>query len=248
MNRMIICDDETIIRNGLKNLIESSDCKIKVEAVASNGNEALQLLLEHEPSIALMDINMPGITGLDIIEKCKEKKLKTKFIIISGYDDFQYAKRACHLQAIDYLLKPIDKNELLTILKSTLQQIKEEQLTQHILVKDTDSLGKQILAFIQDHFTEYDFSLTTLASHFNMSQSYITRLIKQESQRSFSELLIQLRIEEAIKLLLQNPTMKLIEISEKCGFSSQHYFSRVFKEKTGFPPADYRKNFFNQNK
>ena len=79
-----------------------------------------------------------------------------------------------------------------------------------------------------------------MADEFHLSQSYLTRLIKQETGSSFSELLTNLRIDMAISFLMEKPDMKLVEIADKTGFASQHYFSRVFKEKTGFPPADYR--------
>ena len=65
-----------------------------------------------------------------------------------------------------------------------------------------------------------------------------------ESQKGKDTLV---RIEKSIEYLIQNPEMKLIEVSEKCGFSSQHYFSRIFKEKTGYPPIDYRKHILEKN-
>ena len=73
-----------------------------------------------------------------------------------------------------------------------------------------------------------------------MTGEYVTRLIKQETGSSFSELLTRMRIDRAVSLLVQSPDMKLVEIAERTGFASQHYFSRVFKEKIGFSPADYR--------
>ena len=89
--------------------------------------------------------------------------------------------------------------------------------------------------------TKQQFSLGELAEEFHLSQSYITRIIKQETGSSFSELLTRMRIDRAVSLLVQNPDMKLVEIAERTGFASQHYFSRVFKEKVGFSPADYRR-------
>ncbi len=237
---MVICDDEVILRNGLKSWVEKSGLPLKVSGTAGNGPQALELIADQKPFIALMDINMPGMAGLDVIEEIQNRGIDTRFIIISGHDEFQYARRACHLGVVDYLLKPIDREELVELLKKVLEQIRKEQLTQKIFVEKEDTTKEKILGYIQDHFTEQQFSLGQLAEQFHLSQSYVTRLIKQETGSSFSELLTRMRIDRAVSLLVRSPDMKLVEIAERTGFASQHYFSRVFKEKTGFSPADYR--------
>ncbi len=237
---IVICDDEVILRNGLKSWVEKSGLPLKVSGTAGNGPQALELIAKQKPFIALMDINMPGMAGLDVIEEIQNRGIGTRFIIISGHDEFQYARRACHLGVVDYLLKPIDRGELVELLKKVLEQIRKEQLTQKVFVEKEDTTKEKILGYIQDHFTEQQFSLRQLAEEFHLSQSYVTRLIKQETGSSFSELLTRMRIDRAVSLLVQSPDMKLVEIAERTGFASQHYFSRVFKEKIGFSPADYR--------
>lgn len=237
---LVICDDELILRNGLKSWVEKSGLPVCVSGTAGNGIQALELIVKQKPFIALMDINMPGMAGLDVIEEIQKKGIGTRFIIISGHDEFQYARRACRLNVVDYLLKPIDRGELVELLKKVLEQIRKEQLTQKVFVEKDETTEQKILGYIQGHFTEQSFSLGELADQFHMSQSYVTRIVKQETGSSFSELLTRMRIDRAVFLLVQNPDMKLVEIAEKTGFASQHYFSRVFKEKIGFSPADYR--------
>lgn len=237
---IVICDDEVILRNGLKSWVEKSGLPLKVSGTAGNGPQALELIAKQKPFIALMDVNMPGMAGLDVIEEIQNRGIGTRFIIISGHDEFQYARRACHLGVVDYLLKPIDRGELVELLKKVLEQIRKEQLTQKVFVEKEDTTKEKILGYIQDHFTEQQFSLRQLAEEFHLSQSYVTRLIKRETGSSFSELLTRMRIDRAVSLLVQSPDMKLVEIAERTGFASQHYFSRVFKEKIGFSPADYR--------
>ena len=237
---IVICDDEVILRNGLKSWVERSGLPLRVSGTAGNGLQALELIARQKPFIALMDINMPGMAGLDVIEEVQKRGIGTRFIIISGHDEFQYARRACHLNVVDYLLKPIDREELMELLKKVLEQIRKEQLTQKVFVEKEDTTKEKILGYIQENFTKQQFSLGELADAFHLSQSYVTRLIKQETGSSFSELLTRMRIDRAVSLLVQSPDMKLVEIAERTGFASQHYFSRVFKEKVGFSPADYR--------
>ena len=237
---VIICDDELILRNGLKSWVEKSGLPLKVTATAENGNRTMELILQEQPFIALMDINMPGMSGLDVIEEARKRHIKTRFIIITGHDEFQYARRACHLNVADYLLKPIDREELMELLERLVKDIRREHLSSQILAEKKETTEQKILGYIREHYMEQSFSLGKLAEEFHLSQSYLTRLIKQETGSSFSELLTSLRIDMAVALLVGNPDMKLVEIAEKTGFASQHYFSRVFKEKMGVPPADYR--------
>ncbi|MDO5408136.1 MAG: response regulator, partial [Eubacteriales bacterium] len=114
---LLICDDELTLRNGLKKLIERSGLPLAICGLASNGFEAFEIIREKQPSIVLMDINMPGMSGLDVIAETRKLEIPVKFIIISGHDEFQYAQRACRLEVLDYLLKPINKDELLELLE-----------------------------------------------------------------------------------------------------------------------------------
>ena len=98
---LVICDDEVILRNGLKSWVERSGLPLSVSGAAGNGIQALELITERKPFIALMDINMPGMAGLDVIEEIQKRGIGTRFIIISGHDEFQYARRACHLNVVD---------------------------------------------------------------------------------------------------------------------------------------------------
>lgn len=97
MYDVVICDDEAILRRGLKSWVEKSGLPLKVSGMAANGVQALELIVSNRLEITLMDINMPGIAGLDVIEEVKKRGIETYFIIISGHDEFQYAKRACRL-------------------------------------------------------------------------------------------------------------------------------------------------------
>lgn len=245
MNRLIICDDEAILRNGLKSLIEKSNLPVEIVALAANGNEALEVIQKYKPHIVLMDINMPGISGLSVIEQCSQNGVNPIFIIISGHDEFEYAQKACRLNVMDYLLKPINKAHLISLIEEAVEKIKKEQLTQHIFIRQPETTAQQIIKYVQENFDDSELSLNKLSRIFNLSESYITRIIKNETDSSFSNILINLRIKKSIEYLIQQPDMKLVEISEKCGFSSQHYFSRIFKEKIGFSPIDYRKNILN---
>ena len=118
MIKLIIVDDEEEIRDGIKSIIDWENNGICICGEAGNGREALDIIRKSAPDIALIDIRMPIMDGLQILEEIARESLPVKSIILSGYDDFAYAQKAIKLGASDYLLKPCRPQEILeTVLK-----------------------------------------------------------------------------------------------------------------------------------
>lgn len=114
---LIIADDEDFIRQGLIEIVSATAFETKIVGTAANGTDALSLILSLQPDLAIMDIKMPGIDGLEVIRRADEAKCNTRFLILSGYSDFSYAQKAVKYHAKDYFLKPLNiadfKNALL---------------------------------------------------------------------------------------------------------------------------------------
>lgn len=106
MYRIIIADDEEYVRSLLTKNINQSLEDFEVIATAENGEEAVELVESLKPDILITDILMPFLSGLELIRKIQEMNFPIKTVIISGYDDFNYAKQALTLGVTDYLLKP----------------------------------------------------------------------------------------------------------------------------------------------
>lgn len=244
MIKTIIADDEKVIRNGLKKLLESSDLPLSISEPAANGKEALNLIKEVLPDIILMDINMPGLKGLDVIAEVKPLIPNTKIIIISGHDDFHYAQRALQLGAFDYLLKPINKEHLFDVIKraiGTLPQISTlEQSISPAQVDCSSSIGDKAIDYIRANYSNSEINLSNISKMLHISESYLTRIIKQKVNKSFSTYLTDLRMEKAIYILTNRDDVMVGQIAEAVGYSSHHYFCRVFKAYTGLSPLEYK--------
>jgi two-component system response regulator YesN len=247
MFRIVIADDEEIIRNGLKNLIESYDLDLSVVGTAQDGEEALQLINIYQPEIILMDINMPFMNGLEVIEKTKEIDSNAKIIIISGYDQFEYAQKALELGVFSYLLKPIQYRDFKNIIVKAMDSYCERMWEINKLKEiDGDNIsqkcvGNQAINYIKENFTRNDLTLNLIAENLHISQSYLTRLIKQKTGANFTDYLNKLRINMSINLLLdKDKDYTIHDISNMVGYSTQHYFSRAFKNYMGISPNQYR--------
>lgn len=108
----VLADDEGIILKGLKKLIDWKKLGIQILGEAGNGQEAFRLIEEKKPQLVVSDISMPGLSGLEMLRKIREQGLQTKVIFVSGYQEFSYAQEAVRYGAVDYLLKPVEKEEL----------------------------------------------------------------------------------------------------------------------------------------
>lgn len=126
MYKLIIVDDEFDIRERLSQSIEKMDCGFEIIGKYENGLDALEGVNQLEPDLVLTDIRMPFMTGIELISKIRETKPLTKVIIITGFDEFDYAKRAIELGVIGFLTKPVTYSDLETILKKAKEELDEE--------------------------------------------------------------------------------------------------------------------------
>lgn len=121
MYKAILCDDNEIILEGLKTGINWSSMDITVVGTADDGLKAQQMIERYSPDILITDIRMPIMDGIELIRWAKKHNERLTVIVISGYDDFQYARQTVSLGVIDYVLKPIDMDEFLNVLKKAVE-------------------------------------------------------------------------------------------------------------------------------
>ena len=126
MLKMIIVDDEKIIRETIHSLIDWNSLGIDVVAVCKDGIEAFDCILDEYPDIVMTDIKMPGLSGLDLIEKVRAAQLNTEFIILSGYGEFEFARTAMRYGVKHYLLKPSNETEITQVIVSCVETCKSK--------------------------------------------------------------------------------------------------------------------------
>ena len=243
--RVLLVDDEIMIREGFKRLFdwEGHDCEVVGEA--ADGMEALTKIDSLQPDIAIMDINIPIMNGLKVIQMSRLKHPDTAFVIVSGYDDFSYCREALRLQITDYILKPVNYEEFGTCIdnlkialfqrRTSRQDVPQEERTIHGITR-----------YLQEHLAE-EISLSVLADQFHLSAQYISQLFKSEIGVNFLAYLTDIRMENAKKLLLST-SLSIAEISEQCGYGDYRVFTKVFKKSEGTTPSRYRRDFLEDTK
>lgn len=124
MFRLLILDDEEDICQAIARLIDWDSLDITLIGVCQDSVEGYHMILDEAPDIVLTDIEMPGISGLDLIERISTTNLPTEFVILSGYDQFEYAKRAMRCGVRYYLLKPCDEKQILECMSEVVEELK----------------------------------------------------------------------------------------------------------------------------
>lgn len=127
MIKVMIADDEQIVVDGIKFMLKELYSDVEVIAEANSGRAIIEATMTQVPDVVLMDIKMPGINGIEAIETIKKRHHETKFIIISAYEQFDYAKQAVELGVSHYILKPVIDHKIKDVMDKVLFEIKEER-------------------------------------------------------------------------------------------------------------------------
>lgn len=242
MIRTMIVDDEENIRNGLKMQVESLNLGLQVIALVENGETALEMIQQYRPELLFMDINMPGMNGLEVIKRIRETQQLCSIIIISGYDDFKYAREAIRHKVDFYLLKPVDDDELAEVCAQAVDNYKKRLLEHNLLKQVHPSDSNDILEYIQTHLDDPTLDYDSLQNEFNLSRSSISKLIKNATNQSLNEFITNQRIDLADAYLKNQKNATIKQIALMCGFTDPLYFSRVYKKIRGKAPNSTRED------
>jgi len=390
---VLIADDEPKIRRGLLQLLAAHGEEFSVVGEAEDGERALALVAERRPDLLLVDIRMPFVDGLDLVSRLAANGgADRRVVVISGHDEFEYARKAVSLGVFEFLLKPVDEDVLLEVMRRAvadlgqarsqrgtlararelaaknrpalleglfrdglrgwssatdwsetaeflglklvgvpqlalvaplegpaqdqpraallaLKRLAEEAFAgfSNLLTSWDDGDGLAILADGEDdeaweaalgrletrarevlgqtlsidrvevpefplglarvyedlvahrrersphgnlatlalnildrRFREIDLSLDEVAAELQVSAGHLSRVLKQSTGTAFVDALSRVRVRKAT-ILLGDPSVKVYEVAERVGYSSQHYFSRAFRRVLGIAPTDYRK-------
>ncbi len=253
---LLIADDELLIRNGLLSL-DWKGIGITDVYAAGNGDEAKDLILSMPVDIAILDIRMPGMTGLELAGMIKKYSLDTAVILLTGFSEFEYARQAIQSDVYEYLLKPFRPREILDCVEQVKRKLEEKRYQAQIIREHEEISGSfDIQTQIRNHFSKAagitaeiisdmaesfgePVSLGDFADKYHFSSNYISKKVKQETGYSFMEILLAVRLTNAAQYLLEGE--RINQACLQAGFNDQRYFSQVFKRVFDLSPSDFKK-------
>ena len=253
MYQILVAEDETIERKVLCKTLKKNFGDQCAVYEAKNGREAVELFLQHRPQVAILDIEMPGLSGLEAARRIRESGSVCMILFLTAFDKFSYAKEAISLRALDYLLKPYDERELILSVEEALHLYERVAGDPGLRLPTGESGGEgedphttlrlsqvreNIDRYIREHYS-MELSMQDVAKAMNYSEAYFCKLFKQCFKVNFSAYLNEYRIGRA-KEMLQSTRLSVREVSLACGYSDANYFARVFKRVTGVTPSEFR--------
>ena len=272
MYRVLLVDDEQIERMALAKKIDRYYGD-KVEIYhAVNGREAVAMCGEQKNDIVIMDISMPEMNGVMAAKYIRKMDDECSIIFLSAYDDFEYARNAIKVRALDYLLKPCDMNDLLAVMDTALQKLDKENAFNGNSIsgkeqnKETEICGSNANNVREnrpkrtDNVRNSDEQTTIKYLKEYVENNYIYDIYMQEaaeemgySDAYFSKLFKQYFNQnftaylteyriKKAKELLSNTNHSIKDISRMVGYTDSNYFAKIFKRLVGEIPSKYREN------
>ena len=261
MIRLLIADDEKLEREALAEMVARRFEHEVVLELAENGRKAADTAVRWGADLILMDNEMPGMSGQDAARAVLAQRPGCRVIFVTAYSLFQYAHEAVHLGACDYLLKPVDPDELEASIRRAMRQVEAERKLEELATAkalpepqnagaapaedaaDEDSPAAMVMAqvrrYLEDNYM-FDLSLDSVGEILHISPAYLSAQFKKYQKMNFLDCLTELRI-NAAKKLLADPLRSTAEVASMVGYDDSSYFARAFKKRTGMTPTQYRR-------
>lgn len=255
MYSVVIIDDNKIAVEAIEKATDWQSYDCQVVGKAYDGVAGLKLIRELLPQIVIIDIQMPGFNGLDIIKKLKSENRDIQFIIISGYSQFEYAQQAIRYGVSDYLLKPIMTEEMESALHHVTSNLKERGAKIHsgdmdvleMQLYEIRSAKSQFSAMVANAIDyvgknlSRNITLSDVCTELLVSTGHFSKCFKKETGVGFAAYVTMVKMENA-RILLRNPQNRVNEVARMVGYHDYAYFFQVFKKQFGYAPSDIKTN------
>ncbi|WRS28509.1 response regulator [Oscillospiraceae bacterium MB08-C2-2] len=254
MYKIIVADDEPMTCSVVSQLIFCHFPQAVVPVVAANGRQAVEKAVEYQASVVILDIEMPLLNGIEAGKEIRKALPDCQIIYLTAYAQFEYARQAIVLGATAFILKPIVENELVSAIYQALQKVEANPMAfsqsecfstpqeEAMSCEHTDRLAATARKYIDEQYAK-DLTVKSIAHRLNITPNYFNRIFRQSYHISCMDYIINLRISQS-KELLENPVLRIREISALVGYEDANYFAKLFRKKVGVTPTEYRDQLF----
>jgi two-component system, response regulator YesN len=251
---ILVVDDERNTRLGVSfTLQEEGKGKWTVDT-AENGKKALEALREIDYDLLITDVRMPALDGIQLLEQMKKENISVTSFLLTGFAEFEYAQKGLHFGVIDYLLKPVEQEELLQAVYRGLDIAKrnrELEVNKFLVDSGMNEVASKshnsnqnidnVVHYISNNLNT-PLAIKDVANHVHLNPSYLSVLFKEEIGVTFSDFVTKQRLKKAKELLIFTDT-SLDEIAGQIGYQTCSYFIKIFKRFEGVTPKQYRTEF-----
>ena len=244
MREILLADDEIHICSGIRELLVNCGDRYSLVAEAKTGTEALTLFRKFCPDIVILDVRMPGITGLEAFEEMRNISAHVQGIFISAHSDRQYLRTAIQNEAVDYLFKPLDPQEILDALDRADERLRRLGIPEAApaAAVSRDALAQrtveEIRCYIRNNYARPR-TVQQIAGAVHLSTAYACTLYKRITGSTILQFLTEIRMDAALRLLNESDLPVSI-IAQRVGYQDFRYFKQLFQKHTGLLLTTYR--------
>ncbi|MDR1558316.1 MAG: response regulator [Clostridiales bacterium] len=207
--------------------------------IQSNDSQAaLEQILKRKPNVVITDVCMPALDGFGLMKRIKEAGLNCEFIIISGYSEFEYAKRAISMRVFDYVVKPVDSEDADNLLERLRDFLNRSAIDFSSAPSVKNEQFQKMLDYIHLNFAEL-MHITKLSKKFFINTSYCCKLFEQTFDMNFTAYVKDVRMKNAKRFLQEGKSVK--ETAQLTGYTDYFYFIKAYKKYYGVTPSEFRK-------
>ena len=238
MYKVLIVDDEEVIARQIAEVVPWMENGFTVIGIETNSTRAVERVLELNPNVVFTDLRMPNIDGHLFMKTVREHGLDTEFVMLSAFGTFEDAKEFFQQEGFDYLLKPLQLQEVSLVLEKLACKLSKKYPMKAEIEDET--LNPAFIAlteYLKNYYFE-KFTLEQLGKKFGLSAGYICNLFAKHYNTTLTCYVTKIRMEHASKLIEENE-FSLKRIAVDCGYKDYFYFNKVFKGFYGMAPSQY---------
>ena len=229
MMRVMVVEDEEMIRKGIVMAVDWAALDCIVVGEAANGEQALAVAEDCQPTLIITDLKMPKMDGLEMVRRLREAGSRAYVIILTAYDSFAYAQTAIRLGAVDFLLKPFHDGDLENAVLALQKRIAAQTAPQPeplpgVKPGPKSRYVREAMVYLEQNCGSGDLSVGQAAAQLGLSEGHLSHLFKKETDMTLGAYLTRCRIQKAMALLREGK-LKVYEVAEACGYRDIAYFS-----------------------
>ncbi len=245
MYKVFVVDDDPLILDEIVNTVPWLDNGFEVIGHSVSPQTALFKIRVLQPDVLFCDLKMPELNGIELMETLFNEGVKCRCVMLSAFPSFEDSRKFFRLNGFDYLLKPLQQQEVQLVLERLSAHLSSIKAMESIEIGAVSPAFAEMIAFLDRNFDKKH-TLESLGKQFGLSANYICNLFAKHYNITLTRYITDLRMKKAVQLM-QIPDVAFKQVAIECGYGDYYYFCKVFKDFYGDSPSKYAKKWATGN-
>lgn len=245
MYQVYVVDDDSLILDEIVDTVPWLDNGFKVIGSTVSPVKAIEDIKSLCPHVVFSDLKMPDMDGVDMIKTLKDSGVICEYVMLSAFDSFEDSRRFFRLEGFDYLLKPLQQQEVQIVLERLAVRLSKKVRTEPEIADNVTPAFSELIQYINTNY-QHKHTLESLSKQFNLGANYICNLFSKHYNSTLTRYITELRMSAALQMM-ETKGKAFKEIAIDCGYTDYYYFCKVFKEYYGASPTSFMRGRNQEN-